>query len=430
MKRPPLKSTISFICLMLFTIAFWATTPAQAQTVSVTGFSLINADADVPIAEHNPLLPGAVIDRTWTPGSEQFTLSIEAHTTGPVSKVVFGFQGNGEFSTEHFAPYTLFGDARRNDGTFNYAPAPYGTFKTGTYTVTATPYDQNGVPGEKTSVTFTSQWIDFALIDASTNEEVPGYEALTGEVKIPEDVLPEKWSIRANDASPTTRIMGFAFEDNPAFQIEYVRPYAMFGDLNEDYFAAPEGFLEKNRRYKITATPFQNRPFIRENSGKPVTMNLTVVDPEEIKIMLAGDSNTEGNVSLIFNDKRLDATFQNFAGYRLPLWKLLNDAGYKIKFVSDDLDLKGVENENNPSKNYVCPVNTDSRWIKGIKLLEGGCPYDDELMITDEDKKGKKLSPSSGHNMDFVLTPIKDNAGETVECVSSSIVNVANWDKS
>ena len=323
----PLKTNIILTCLILFITALFTMATAQAQTVAVTGFTLINADTDAPIDKHNPILPGAVIDRTWAP---HYTLSIEANTTGNVSKVIFGFQGQENYRTEGVAPYTLFGD-QKIDEDINYAPAPYGTFKTGTYTVTATPYDQNDVPGEKASVTFTSQWIDFSIIDASTNAAVPGYEALTGEVTIKQDVLPEKWSIRANDASTKTRIMAFAFENDPGFQIEYVRPYAFFGDLSGDYFAAPDDFLKTGSRYKITATPFQNKPFIEDNSGNPVTMYLTLESPPEaVNIMLAGDSNTEGNVALTFNDLTNESTRKT--DIRLPL-ESQNFGGIQISIV-------------------------------------------------------------------------------------------------
>ena len=124
------------------------TVPAD---VAVTDFTLIDASTEAPVIGYDPMLAEVALDRTGAPPA----LSIRANTTGRVAKVVFDFQGAQNFRTEFFPPYSLFGDVKQADGTFNYTPAPNGTFDTGTYTVTATPYDAAGVAGTAASHTFT-----------------------------------------------------------------------------------------------------------------------------------------------------------------------------------------------------------------------------------------------------------------------------------
>lgn len=112
---------------------------------AVTNFTLIDAEADVPIPAYDPIPANAEINLADLPTNR---LSVRANTAGPVESVRLSIDGRGQ--TENVPPYALFGD---NAG--DYRPR---IFKPGTRVITATPYTENntgGSAGETASVTIT-----------------------------------------------------------------------------------------------------------------------------------------------------------------------------------------------------------------------------------------------------------------------------------
>ncbi|MFO8011835.1 MAG: GC-type dockerin domain-anchored protein [Phycisphaerae bacterium] len=88
--------------------------PVQTQAADgVTGFTLINADADTAIG---PLLDGDTLNLS----AYSTSLSVRADTEGPVSRVSFTYDGSF-VRTENVVPYALGGDSGGDevvDGTF------------------------------------------------------------------------------------------------------------------------------------------------------------------------------------------------------------------------------------------------------------------------------------------------------------------------
>ena len=116
---------------------------SHAQVVS---FSLIDAQADLVIAAHDPIANGAELDLAVLPSE----LAIRANVSGSPGSVVFGLSGAESHSqTENVAPYALFGDS---SGNYNaWTPTP------GTYQLTATAWSGvggTGTPGPGHTISF------------------------------------------------------------------------------------------------------------------------------------------------------------------------------------------------------------------------------------------------------------------------------------
>ncbi|MEO0971485.1 MAG: hypothetical protein AAFX85_00205, partial [Pseudomonadota bacterium] len=109
--------------------------PPPPPDFAVTAFALIDADADVVIAEFDPLLEGAVLNLATLPTRN---LNVEARTEGVVGSVVFALDG-AVFSTENVAPYALAGDI---EGDFNAWTPTVGALE-----VSATAYEQGNGGG-------------------------------------------------------------------------------------------------------------------------------------------------------------------------------------------------------------------------------------------------------------------------------------------
>ncbi|MCK4713939.1 MAG: hypothetical protein KAT35_00060, partial [Candidatus Aenigmarchaeota archaeon] len=114
-------------------------------TLSVTAFTLIDADSDTDIG---PLIDGDRINLAYTPTQN---LNIRADTEPPtVGSVRFNLDGNNNYRTENVAPYALEGDYPVGDF-FPWTPG------IGTHTLAATPYsgtDGGGQQGSPLFITF------------------------------------------------------------------------------------------------------------------------------------------------------------------------------------------------------------------------------------------------------------------------------------
>ena len=115
---------------------------------SVSGFTLINADTDLPISAFDPLVDGAVLEFSKLPTRR---LNIRANTSpATVGSVRFGLNGNSAYFTDNTAPYALAGGTNTD-----YAP---WTPTVGGYTLTATAFsgaDAGGTGSSVRTVNFT-----------------------------------------------------------------------------------------------------------------------------------------------------------------------------------------------------------------------------------------------------------------------------------
>ena len=138
---------------------FIAVSCPAARSQSVDSFTLINAATDLPVAGHDPLVDGAVIDTSVTGTG----LNIRANTTPNTDfgSVVFALSGaTTQGITENVPVWALFGDS---SGNFNS-----GAFDNGAHTLRATPYPENG--GGGAAGTFLE--IDFTVVDGVSSDPV------------------------------------------------------------------------------------------------------------------------------------------------------------------------------------------------------------------------------------------------------------------
>lgn len=113
---------------------------------TVTGFTLINADTDLPVTNREHLVGNVVLAIDNLPAN----LALRANTVGTVGSVKFGVDGNANFKTESTPPYAVFGDSGGNYGPW--------TLTNGLHKITATPYAAGaatGTAGSTTTLTIT-----------------------------------------------------------------------------------------------------------------------------------------------------------------------------------------------------------------------------------------------------------------------------------
>ncbi len=126
------------------------TAPLTVQDLTVTSFTLLNADTDQPVSGFDPIADGAVIDYTKLGTSR---ISIRASTSpATVGSVRFGYDATASYRTEEVAPYTIAGDVSNGMDYLPWTPAP------GSHTLTATPYtnaDGTGTAGTAKTISFT-----------------------------------------------------------------------------------------------------------------------------------------------------------------------------------------------------------------------------------------------------------------------------------
>jgi hypothetical protein len=121
----------------------------------------------------------------------------------------------------------------------------------------------------------------FTLIDAATNQPVPGYEVIQPGAQLPLDELSEQLNIRAN-IPPGGNIGSVVFilqGTNGAVdqtRTEGVAPYALFGDLEGDYFSWTPARPQAGFSYLLTATPY-SLPRGRGVSGLRLSVDFTFV---------------------------------------------------------------------------------------------------------------------------------------------------------
>ncbi len=119
---------------------------------SVTSFTLMNADTDLPIAGHDPFVSGASIDLATLPTRN---LNIRANTSPyPVGSLRFDYDGAIGYQLENGAPYAL---AKDTSGDF----WPW-TPSVGSHTLTGTPFTEAGAAG----TAGTSLTINFTVADS------------------------------------------------------------------------------------------------------------------------------------------------------------------------------------------------------------------------------------------------------------------------
>lgn len=121
--------------------------PPPPPAPSVTSFTLIDADRDLPVAGYDPIADGATLELSRLPAR----LNIRTNTSpSVVGSVRFRYDANTSFATDNTVPYALAG----GDGG-DYAP---WTPTIGSHTIGATAFtgaDASGTAGDSRQITLT-----------------------------------------------------------------------------------------------------------------------------------------------------------------------------------------------------------------------------------------------------------------------------------
>jgi gliding motility-associated-like protein len=111
-----------------------------AQLASIQSFTLLNAEQNNVIARHNPIADKDTINLALLPSR---TLNIRANTShDAIGSVRFALNGESNYSTDNAAPYYMV------NGALSWVP------KTGSYSLTATPYSKDNQQGKSLTISF------------------------------------------------------------------------------------------------------------------------------------------------------------------------------------------------------------------------------------------------------------------------------------
>lgn len=118
----------------------------------------------------------------------------------------------------------------------------------------------------------------FTLVDAGTDQVIPGYDPIPDGAVLHLGELPKHLNVRANTVGSLESIR-FFYTGKPGSRTENVAPYALFGDAGGNYHA---GRLRVGAQ-SITATPYTENG-AQGDAGKPVTLTFTVVKRSTTKL--------------------------------------------------------------------------------------------------------------------------------------------------
>ncbi|GGO24059.1 hypothetical protein [Deinococcus humi] len=125
-----------------------------APALSVTSFTLINADTNQPVSGFDPIRPGARLRLSALPPR----LNVRANVGSGVRSVRFVQKGNKDY-LENEAPFSLCGDSKDKSGKKgDYLTCDASRFAPGTHRLTATPFEKmfaGGTAGKALTLDFT-----------------------------------------------------------------------------------------------------------------------------------------------------------------------------------------------------------------------------------------------------------------------------------
>ncbi len=199
----------------------------DAPPPTEVSFTLVDATTGLAVPGFDPMQDEAILDRSSLPPK----LSIRANVPDHYESVRFDYQNTFGFNIENKVPYALFGDDKGI-----YVP---GTLVPGDHSLVATPFSKNGAKGAsgtKAIIRFSvvESHPSFTLIDASTNQPVPGFDPIPDGAQLDPQALPPKLNIRANVPAHYESAR-FDFDGKESFRLENVSPYALFGDNNGNF---------------------------------------------------------------------------------------------------------------------------------------------------------------------------------------------------
>lgn len=240
-----------------------------AQTI-VQGYEVLGDGQDLDLADLPDHLSIIAIDNGRGSGDVEFYLN---NAVSPmITTSVPPYAIAGVSSNNNVLEWTLLRD-------------------TGSYTISAKMTDRLGSlesTGCSITVHVDSDWIchneivGYSLINAETNQVVPGYAHMTGARVIDLATVPELLSLRANKKDNTKQGVKFTLNTR-YYRTENKAPYALNGDKSGNYHAA--GILSSPGVYHfLTRGKKSNGDW--EPRGRGCELDLTIVDSSEPQVSI------------------------------------------------------------------------------------------------------------------------------------------------
>ncbi len=136
--------------------------------------------------------------------------------------------------------------------------------------------DQAPITGPGLDLNLQQSITDFTLIDADTDQPVPGFESLENGVVLDLAFLPTNFTIRANTDPTVVGSVRFDLDGESAFKVENHLPYCLMGDASGDY--AP--WNPTIGSHNLTATPFTEAS-LAGAAGMPGMIQFSVINTAE-----------------------------------------------------------------------------------------------------------------------------------------------------
>lgn len=262
-------------CALTVTVEY-ANPPGVCEGL-VTKFALFDTEKQQVVDGYASLADGQDLDLKYLPDH----LSIVAITNGRGGdQVVFTVDGT-EFATITSPPYVISG----TDSTGIVAEWPL-LRESGSYTIEAKMQDRLGdIEDDVCQITIqvTSDWIcvnqieGFSLIDAETNQVIPGYEHMAGTRTVDlADLNGVNFiNLRANKVDDEPVGVVFYMDGQKKRTDTYV-PYSFGGDFQGNYFAAHD--LNDEGRHVITAVGMDADTGDYETLDKACLLDITITD--------------------------------------------------------------------------------------------------------------------------------------------------------
>jgi N-acetylneuraminic acid mutarotase len=114
--------------------------------------------------------------------------------------------------------------------------------------------------------------VSFTLINADTDQPVPGYEVINnGAIIKTASVGTTNLNVRANTSPAIVGSVRFGLDSNPNAHTESVAPYALFGNSGSDYNAG----MFSNGNHTLSGTPFTGKS-AQGTAGTALTISFTI----------------------------------------------------------------------------------------------------------------------------------------------------------
>lgn len=329
----------------------------------VKHFTLINADSDDEVYQ---LEDGKIINLFEIDAKN---INIRAFTSPEVTgSVKFVLTGARNYShIENLEPYALF----KNQGSDFFGWRP----KSGSYQLTAIPYSEpngKGEMGSPLTINFTIIDVEvarvqkFTLINAETDTEVSDLDFVHGLTIYLDEIGTSQLNIRAYTDPKITGSVAFElYRQTDRYYLEHqtienIEPYAVFGNLGNDYFnwnAEPGVYHLKARAY--------SKKNAKGVAGVPEELWFTILPHpmEETGRMLGAYPNPGQNFVTIsldgFDVQKIDVAIFDMVGNQVTEIK-----GHQMVNNIATIDVSTLD-----KKNYIIKINTGKsiktfRWYK------------------------------------------------------------------